>query len=119
MVELFCLESPRCGDGFFDAADTSDDQKLIGPTAEEFVVRKCFHMSKILENRRPAEASLVEKGRGIGFDGRGCREAFGGAWRDKIATSAYARRCRFMRVCSDARAHAGIGRYRSFISGRE
>ena len=41
----FLLESPQPGD-VFTPADLTDDQKLIGQTAEEFVLKEVFPFIK-------------------------------------------------------------------------
>src|ERR1700720_2643025 len=82
----FLLESPRPED-FFTPADLSDDQKLIGQTAEEFVVKEVLPLVKDLENKKPGMmASLVKKGGELGLMGGGVPEQYGGAGLDKIAT---------------------------------
>src|SRR5690349_23720641 len=48
----FLLESPQASD-VFTPADLSDDQKLIGQTAEEFVVKEVLPLVKDLENKKP------------------------------------------------------------------
>ena len=47
----FLLESPLPGD-VFTPADLTDDQKLIGQTAEEFVVKEVLPLVKDLENKK-------------------------------------------------------------------
>src|SRR6266446_2253128 len=60
----FLLESPQPGD-VFTPADLTDDQKLIGQTAEEFVLKEVFPFIKELENKKPGlMAELVKKGGG-------------------------------------------------------
>src|SRR6266567_2768563 len=48
----FLLESPQPSD-VFTPADLTDDQKLIGQTAEEFVLKEVFPFIKELENKKP------------------------------------------------------------------
>ena len=48
--------------GLFTPADLTDDQKLIGQTAEEFVVKEVLPLVKDLETRKPGlMAELVRK----------------------------------------------------------
>src|SRR6267143_543696 len=47
----FLLESPQPSD-VFTPADLTDDQKLIGQTAEEFVLKEVFPFIKDLENKK-------------------------------------------------------------------
>src|SRR5207247_10116709 len=83
----FLLESPQPGD-VFTPADLTDDQKLIGQTAEEFVLKEVLPLAKDLENKKPGlMAQLVKKGGELGLMGGGGPEAYGGAGLDKIATT--------------------------------
>jgi len=83
----FLLESPQPGD-VFTPADLTDDQKLIGQTAEEFVLKEVFPFIKDLENKKAGlMAELVKKGGEVGLMGGGVPEEFGGAGLDKISTT--------------------------------
>src|SRR5256885_39413 len=83
----FLLESPLPAD-VFTPADLSDDQRLIGQTAEEFVVKEVLPVVKDLENKKAGlMASLVKKGGEVGLMGGGVPEEYGGAGLDKIATT--------------------------------
>src|SRR5438067_1423875 len=83
----FLLESPQPGD-IFTPADLTDDQKLIGQTAEEFVLKEVFPFIKDLENKKAGlMAELVKKGGEVGLLGSGVPEEFGGAGLDKISTT--------------------------------
>src|SRR6266850_1594635 len=83
----FLLESPQPGD-VFTPADLSDDQRLIGQTAEEFVLKEVFPLIKDLENKKAGlMASLVKKGGEVGLMGGGVPEEYGGAGLDKISTT--------------------------------
>src|ERR1700724_4676643 len=74
----FLLESPQPGD-VFTPADLTDDQKLIGQTAEEFVVKEVMPFVKDLENKKPGlMPELVRKGGEVGLMGGGVPEQFGG-----------------------------------------
>ncbi len=87
----FLLESAQPGD-VFTPADLTDDQKLIGQTAEEFVLKEVLPVAKELENKKPGlMVELVKKGGEVGLMGGGVPEEYGGAGLDKISTSA---RCR-------------------------
>src|SRR5258707_256337 len=82
----FLLESPQPSD-VFTPADLTDDQKLIGQTAEEFVVKEVLPLVKDLENKRAGlMATLVKKGGEVGLMGGGVPEEYGGAGLDKIST---------------------------------
>src|SRR5258708_9534028 len=81
----FLLESPLPGD-VFTPADLTDDQKLIGQTAEEFVVKEVLPLVKDLENKKAGlMASLVKKGGELGLMGGGVPEQYGGAGPGQIA----------------------------------
>src|ERR1700674_4173326 len=83
----FLLESPLPGD-VFTPADLTDDQKLIGQTAEEFVVKEVMPLVKDLENKKPGlMAELVKRGGEVGLMGGGVPEEYGGAGLDKISTT--------------------------------
>src|SRR5437763_16850337 len=83
----FLLESPQPGE-VFTPADLADDQKLMGQTAEEFVVKEVLPRVKDLENKKPGlMPSLVKKAGEVGLRGGGVPEEFGGAGLDKIATT--------------------------------
>jgi hypothetical protein len=70
----FLLESPAPQD-VFTPADLTDDQKLIGQTAEEFVVKEVLPVVKDLENKKPGlMAELVRKGAEVGLMGGGVSE---------------------------------------------
>ena len=67
----FLLESPQPSD-VFTPADLTDDQKLIGQTAEEFVVKEVLPLVKDLENKKPGlMPELVKKGGEVGLMGGG------------------------------------------------
>src|SRR5258708_16459687 len=82
----FLLESPAPQD-VFTPADLTDDQKLIGQAAEEFVLKEVLPLAKDLENKKPGlMPELVRKAGELGLMGGGVPEAYGGAGLDKIAT---------------------------------
>src|SRR5213082_2116236 len=99
----FLLESPQASD-VFTPADLTDDQKLIGQTAEEFVV-------KDMENKKPGlMPQLVKKGGEVGLMGGGVPEEFGGAGLDKIATTVLTEKLSIYGGFAVTHgAHAGIG----------
>src|SRR5260370_16647187 len=83
----FLLESPLPQD-VFTPADLTDDQKLIGQTAEEFVTKEVLPFVKELENKKPGlMPQLVKKGGELGLMGGGVPEQYGDAGLDKIATT--------------------------------
>ena len=106
----FLLESPLPSD-VFTPADLTDDQKLIGQTAEEFVLKEVFPFIKDLENKKPGlMAELVRKGGEVGLMGGGVPEEYGGAGLDKIATTVLTERLSLYGGFAVTHgAHAGIG----------
>src|SRR6266446_2644829 len=106
----FLLESPLPGD-VFTPADLTDDQKLIGQTAEEFVVKEVLPLAKDLENKKPGlMPELVKKGGEVGLMGGGVPEEYGGAGLDKIATTVLTEKLSIYGGFAVTHgAHAGIG----------
>jgi alkylation response protein AidB-like acyl-CoA dehydrogenase len=106
----FLLESPSAGD-VFTPADLTDDQKLIGQTAEEFVTKEVMPFTKELENKKPGlMAELVRKGGEVGLMGGGVPEEYGGAGLDKIATTVLTEKLSIYGGFAVTHgAHAGIG----------
>src|SRR5712692_6069146 len=86
----FLLDSARPED-VLTPADLSDDQKLIGQTAEEFVVKEVLPLVKDLENKKPGlMPELVKKAGELGLLGGGVPEEYGGAGLDKISSTVLA-----------------------------
>jgi alkylation response protein AidB-like acyl-CoA dehydrogenase len=106
----FLLESPQPGD-VFTPADLSDDQRLIGQTAEEFVLKEVFPLIKDLENKKPGlMPELVKKGGEVGLMGGGVPEEYGGAGLDKISTTVLTEKLSIYGGFAVTHgAHAGIG----------
>ena len=83
----FLLEAPAPSD-IFTPADLTDDQKLIGQTAEEFVLKEVLPLAKDLENKKPGlMPELVRKAAELGLMSGSTPEEYGGAGLDKIATT--------------------------------
>jgi alkylation response protein AidB-like acyl-CoA dehydrogenase len=71
----------------FSPADLSDDQKLIGQTAEEFVQNEVVPLIPDLEQHKPGLlAQLLKKAGEIGLLGGGVPEEYGGAGLDKVSS---------------------------------
>src|ERR1700686_4631211 len=106
----FLLESPAPAD-IFTPADLSDDQKLIGQTAEEFVVKEVLPLAKDLENKKPGlMTELVRKAAELGLMSGGTPEEYGGAGLDKIATTVLTEKISIYGGFAVTHgAHAGIG----------
>jgi alkylation response protein AidB-like acyl-CoA dehydrogenase len=95
----------------FTPADLTDDQKLIGQTAEEFVLKEVLPLAKDLENKKPGlMAELIRKGGELGLMGGGVPEEYGGAGLDKIATTVLTEKLSIYGGFAVTHgAHAGIG----------
>jgi alkylation response protein AidB-like acyl-CoA dehydrogenase len=106
----FLLESPAPQD-VFTPADLTDDQKLIGQTAEEFVMKEVLPVVKDLENKKSGlMAELVRKGGEVGLMGGGVPEQYGGAGLDKISTTVLTEKLSIYGGFAVTHgAHAGIG----------
>jgi alkylation response protein AidB-like acyl-CoA dehydrogenase len=106
----FLLESPLAQD-VFTPADLTDDQRLIGQTAEEFVNKEVLPLAKDLENKKPGlMAELVRKGGEVGLMGGGVPEQYGGAGLDKIATTVLTEKLSIYGGFAVTHgAHSGIG----------
>jgi alkylation response protein AidB-like acyl-CoA dehydrogenase len=106
----FLLESPEPQD-VFTPADLTDDQKLIGQTAEEFVTKEVLPVVKDLENKKAGlMAELVRKGGEVGLLGGGVPEQYGGAGLDKISTTVLTEKLSIYGGFAVTHgAHAGIG----------
>ena len=106
----FLLESSAPQD-IFTPADLTDDQKLIGQTAEEFVTKEVFPLVKDLEAKKPGlMAELVRKGAELGLMSGGTPEEYGGAGLDKVATTVLTEKLSMYGGFAVTHgAHAGIG----------
>jgi butyryl-CoA dehydrogenase len=83
----FLLESTQPHQ-VFTPADINDDQRLIGQTAEEFVMKEVLPRAKELEEKKPGlMVELVKKAGELGLLGGGVPEEYGGAGLDKISTT--------------------------------
>ncbi len=83
----FLLETTPL-DQVFTPAQINDDQRLIGQTAEEFVVKEVLPRVKELEEKKPGlMVELVKKAGELGLLGGGVPEEYGGAGLDKISTT--------------------------------
>jgi alkylation response protein AidB-like acyl-CoA dehydrogenase len=106
----FLLESPAPED-VFTPADLTDDQKLIGQTAEEFVVKEVLPFVKDLEAKKPGlMPELLKKAAELGLMSGGTPEEYGGAGLDKVATTVLTEKISIYGGFAVTHgAHAGIG----------
>src|SRR5580658_9389241 len=95
----------------FTPADLTDDQKLIGQTAEEFVVKEILPLVKELENKKPGlMPELIKKAGEVGLLSGGIPEQYGGAGLDKIAATVLTEKLSIYGGFAVTHgAHAGIG----------
>ena len=86
----FLVESVRAEE-IFGPADLTDDQKLIGQTAEEFVAKDVMPLVAELEvHKEGLMASLMKKAGAIGLLGGAIPEEYGGAGLDKVSSTVLA-----------------------------
>ena len=106
----FLLESPRPED-VFTPADLNDDQRLIGQSAEEFVIKEVMPHVKNLEAKKPGLLpELVKKAGELGLLSAGIPEQYGGAGLDKVATTVLTEKLSIYGGFAVTHgAHAGIG----------
>jgi len=106
----FLLESPAPQD-VFTPADLTDDQKLIGQTAEEFVVKEVLPLVKDLEAKKTGlMPELVKKAAELGLMSGGTPEEYGGAGLVKVATTVLTEKISvYGGFAVTHGAHAGIG----------
>ena len=106
----FLLESPSPQD-VFTPADLTDVQKLIGQTAEEFVLKEVLPQAKELEAKKPGLMSeLARKAAELGLMSGGTPEEYGGAGLDKVASMVLTEKISiYGGFATTHGAHAGIG----------
>jgi alkylation response protein AidB-like acyl-CoA dehydrogenase len=106
----FLLESTP-PDGVFTPADLNDDQRLIGQSAEEFVVKEVMPRVKELEAKKAGLLpELVKKAGELGLLSGGIPEQYGGAGLDKVATTVLTEKLSIYGGFAVTHgAHAGIG----------
>jgi alkylation response protein AidB-like acyl-CoA dehydrogenase len=106
----FLLDTAAPAD-IFTPADLTDDQKLIGQTAEEFVIKEVLPLAKDLEAKKPGlMPELVRKAAELGLMSGGTPEEYGGAGLDKIAATLLTEKLSIYGGFAVTHgAHAGIG----------
>src|SRR6202167_5442373 len=82
------LLSPVSPENVFTPADLTDDQRLIGQTAEEFVAKEVLPQVADLEQHKPGlMPQLLKKAGEIGLLGGGIPEVYGGSGLDKVSST--------------------------------
>jgi alkylation response protein AidB-like acyl-CoA dehydrogenase len=95
----------------FTPADLSDDQRLIGQTAEEFVAKDVVPLIPELElHKEGLMAQTLKKAGEIGLLGGAIPEEYGGAGLDKISATVLAEKLAvYASFAVSHGGHAGIG----------
>ncbi len=106
----FLIET-RQPEEIFTPADLSDDQKLIGQTAEEFVTQEVLpHVHELEQHKEGLMPALLKKAGEIGLLGGGVPEEYGGAGLDKIASTLLAEKLSiYASFAVTHGGHSGIG----------
>jgi hypothetical protein len=105
------LITPCQPEDVFTPADLSDDQRLIGQTAEEFVANEVLPVTLELEQHKEGlMAQLLKKAGEIGLLGGAIPEAYGGAGLDKVSATVLAEKLSaYASFAVTHGGHAGIG----------
>ena len=96
----------------FTPADLSDDQRLIGQTADEFVQKEVTPAIPELEAHKDEHlmAQMLKKAGEIGLLGGGIPEAYGGSGLDKVSATVLAEKLAgYASFAVSHGGHAGIG----------
>src|SRR5271169_2582469 len=107
----FLITSCRPED-VFTPADFSDDQRLIGQTAEEFVQKEVMPAVPELEAHKDEHlmAQMLKKAGEIGLLGAGIPETYGGSGLDKVSAAILAEKLAgYGSFAVSHGGHAGIG----------
>jgi alkylation response protein AidB-like acyl-CoA dehydrogenase len=107
----FLITSCRPED-VFTPADFSDDQRLVGQTAEEFVQKEVMPAIPELEAHKDEQlmAQMLKKAGEIGLLGGGIPEAYGGSGLDKISAAILAEKLAgYGSFAVSHGGHSGIG----------
>jgi alkylation response protein AidB-like acyl-CoA dehydrogenase len=106
----FLITSSRPED-VFTPADLSDDQRLIGQTAEEFVQHEITPEIPALEmHKEGLMAQMLKKAGEIGLLGGAIPEAYGGSGLDKVSATVLAEKLSaYASFAVSHGGHAGIG----------
>src|SRR5580692_1480969 len=106
----FLITSSRPED-IFSPADLSDDQRLVGQTAEEFVANEVIPNIPDLELHKPGlMPQLLKKAGEIGLLGGGIPEAYGGSGLDKVSSTVLSEKiAAYASFAVSHGGHSGIG----------
>ena len=85
------LITPCRPEDIFTPADVSDDQRLVGQTAEEFVQKEVVpEISALEQHKEGLMAQMLKKAGEIGLLGGAIPEEYGGAGLDKVSSTVLA-----------------------------
>ncbi len=106
----FLIQSCRPED-VFTPAQLSDDQKLIGQTAEEFVAQEVVpRIAELEQHEEGLMAELLKKAGALGLLGGGVPEEYGGTGLDKVSATVLAEKLTgYASFAVSHGGHAGIG----------
>ena len=106
----FLLDEPK-PDYVFTPADLTDDQRLIGQTAEEFVSNEVKPLIPELEQHKEGlMAELLRKAGKLGLLGAGIPEEYGGAGLDRVSSTVLTEKISsYASFSVSVGAHSGIG----------
>jgi alkylation response protein AidB-like acyl-CoA dehydrogenase len=106
----FLIESSRPED-VFTPAELTDDQRLIGQTAEEFVTNEVTPLIPDLELHKAGLMSgLLKKAGELGLLGSGVPEEYGGSGLDKVSSTMLSEKVStYASFSVSLGAHGGIG----------
>jgi len=98
-------------DEIFTPADLSDDQRLIGQTAEEFVAKEVVpRIPELEQHKEGLMAELLRKAGEVGLLGGAIPEEYGGAGLDKVSATVLAEKLAvYASFAVSHGSHAGIG----------
>ena len=106
----FLIESTR-PEEIFSPAELTDDQRLIGQTAEEFVAKEVTPLIAELEQHKEGlMPQLLKRAGEVGLLGGGIPEEYGGAGLDKVSTTVLSEKLSaYASFGVTHGGHAGIG----------
>jgi alkylation response protein AidB-like acyl-CoA dehydrogenase len=98
-------------DDVFTPADLTDDQKLIGQTAEEFVAKEVLpNVAELEQHKEGLMAEMLKKAGELGLLGGAIPEEYGGAALDKVSATVLSEKvAAYASFAVSHGGHAGIG----------
>src|ERR1700730_15049403 len=107
----FFLTTTSRPEDIFTPADLSDDQRLIGQTAEEFVAKEIVpRIPELEQHKEGLMAKMLKRSGELGLLGGGIPEEYGGSGLDKVSATILAEKLAgYASFAVSHGAHAGIG----------